>query len=231
MLLNSFNDFLSLYYPYFENYTANQKPPTLYSLLESYAKYNKDNRIPILNLASYGRNLLFNFDYNLIGEDKEKFEEMIINEFLERRIGAETFTSFYLHFKNKILENIDKYNLLFSSIEDYKITDGESIESTRDFSGNTLNNTTSSTTGKSKFNDTPQSELAYTQDERYLTNYTVTDTDGHASNSGTEKTTETYKSKKSINNQLENIIKFQNQYKNIYTIIFNDLNECFYQLA
>ena len=64
------------------------KPPTIYSILESIVNSNVDLNEPapevkIKDLAKAGRQTIFNFDYPLTSNiTKEKFETMILNHFL-----------------------------------------------------------------------------------------------------------------------------------------------------
>lgn len=69
-----------------------QKPPTLYTILESIVNPQVDLNEPaplvkIKDLAKEGRSTIFNFDYPLSSNiSKENFETMILNHFLQRRI-------------------------------------------------------------------------------------------------------------------------------------------------
>ena len=61
------------------------KPPTLYSVLNSIVNGDKDEDeyTKIKDLAKEGRSTIFNFDYPLTNNiTKEKFETMILNHFL-----------------------------------------------------------------------------------------------------------------------------------------------------
>ena len=75
-----------------------QKPPTLYEVLQSIVNGDKtedEEQVKIKDLAKYGRNTIFNFDYNLTDKvTKESFETTILNHYLDRRIGFETVTLF-----------------------------------------------------------------------------------------------------------------------------------------
>lgn len=252
MTINSYSEYLNFFYPYFENYMPTQKPPKLITLLKSYCMYELQADFNYKNLAEIGRTLLFDFEYNLKNEDKAKFEEMIINHFIMRRIGYETFTSFYLSFKNKILENVSKYDLLFSAIADYQIKSGEDFEYIKDneflenqknqnivqgLSEDRANNKTIT-----RYNDTPQGKMfPPVGDTQYLTNLTENDFNINSNNNSKSTSTENnnktgngkeiFKSKRSVQNQLDNILKFQEDYKSIYNVIYNDLDICFYQLV
>lgn len=65
----------------------NDKPPTLYSIMNSIANYQTDEKVKIRDLAKNTRSKIFNFDYPLDESvDKEQFECMILNHFIKRRI-------------------------------------------------------------------------------------------------------------------------------------------------
>lgn len=79
-----------MFYPFFPQNC--QKPPTIFSILETIVNPNVDLNDPapevnIKDLAKEGRSTIFNFDYPLSNYiEKEKFETMILNHFLMRRI-------------------------------------------------------------------------------------------------------------------------------------------------
>ena len=146
--------------------TYNQQPPTVYSILESIVNYEKEPKTKIKDLAKEGRTKIFDFDYpltNLI--TKEKFETMILNHFIMRRIGFETVTSFQIQLNVKLNEIMPKYNILFNSLDGWDLfNDGEIITKTFSESGNntennngentTTNNTTNNTTNDTTNNTT-----------------------------------------------------------------------------
>lgn len=107
------------------------KPPTLYSLLESIVNYGKDDKQKIKDLAKYGRSTIFDFDYPLSNYiNKEKFETMILNHFLMRRIGFETFTAFQIQLNVKLNEIMPVYNKMFDSLENWDLfSDGSDRKS------------------------------------------------------------------------------------------------------
>ena len=87
-------------------------PPTIYTILESIVNPDVDLNEPapevkIKDLAKAGRSTIFNFDYPLTSNiTKEKFETMILNHFLQRRIGFETVTAFRIQLDVKLNEII-----------------------------------------------------------------------------------------------------------------------------
>ena len=237
--------------------TMNEKPPTVYSLLESIVNYGKEDKTKIKNLASIGRTTFFDFDYPLSNKiEKEKFESMILNHFLMRRIGFDTLTAFKIQLDVKLNEIMPLYNKMFDSLDGWDIfNDGEVI--TRDLTDNrtvdntinTSNNLENSSNSKGnrisdrRYSDTPQNQLENLKDGNYVTdaNYDVEDntTEDKSNSKGTSES----KNKTKDDNILHETIKrsptdkiaiykeFQENLKSIYGMIFKDLECLFYQLV
>ena len=91
----------------------NPKPPTLYAIMNSIANYDAEEKTKIRNLAKATHEKIFDFDYPLSNKvDKEEFECQILNHFIMRRIGQETFTAFQLFLENKLNEILPYYNII-----------------------------------------------------------------------------------------------------------------------
>ena len=125
------------------------RPPTLYSILESIVNYGTDDKTKIKDLAKEGRGTIFNFTYPLSNKiSKEEFETNILNHFIERRIGFETVTMFRIKLNVKLNEIMPKYNKLFDSLDEWDLfKDGEIVEREQNFDG-TTNNLTNQTNEK-----------------------------------------------------------------------------------
>ena len=161
------------------------KPPTIYTILESIVNYGKDNQTKIKDLAKEGRGTIFNFDYPLTNNiSKEKFECMILNHFLMRRIGFETVTAFRIQLDVKLNEIMPLCNKMFDALENWNIfNDGEVTEKTgtdnRTINNtaetiNTLENestTNSSDTSDRRNSELPQNQLESLRDGSYVSNY------------------------------------------------------------
>ena len=81
------------------------KPPTIYSILNSIVNGDKDEEdyTKIKDLADEGRSTIFNFNYPLSAHiTKKDFECMILNHYMMRRIGFETVTAFRLQLNVKL---------------------------------------------------------------------------------------------------------------------------------
>lgn len=237
-------------------------PPTIYTILESIVNPEVDLNEPapevkIKDLAKAGRQIIFNFDYPLTSNiSKEKFETMILNHFLERRIGFETVTAFRIQLDVKLNEIMPLYNKMFNALENWEIfndgevttrtgTDNRTSQSTNNTSNELTNHSTTSTNDVSdrRNSELPQNQLEDLRNGSYVTNYNY-DTN---TNNGEDNSTSQGKSKAQNNGTDTNeynetitrspadkiaILKeMQENIKSIYTMIFKDLECLFYQLV
>ena len=226
----------------------NNKPPTLYSLLESIVNYGKKDKTKIRDLAKEGRTKIFDFDYPLTDKvDKATFETNILNHFLTRRIGQETFTAFQIQLEVKLNEIMPMYNSMFDVITDWNVIEEvergnrninkeDNSESTNNIE--TSSNTSTETTQDKRFSDLPQNQINNVKDGSYLTEYGF-DTNNSSSedsstSEGTSNTTATQ------NTEDVNILKKLNpdryfeyieKMQSVYTLIYKKLDCLFYQLV
>ena len=233
-----------------------EKPPTVYSILNSIVNGTKEPNeyTKIKDLAKEGRSTIFDFDYPLSSNvSSETFETMILNHYMMRRIGFDTVTAFKLQLNVKLNEIMPIYNKMFDSLENWDIfNDGEKqIRSgfdNRDSNSNSENinnlennsNTNTTTTSDNRSSDTPQNQLEDVKNGNYVTQYSY-DTN---INSGTDNSTSVGNSKTNSNTSEKNnyeetitrtpadkisILKdMQTNIKNIYTMIFDELDVLFY---
>lgn len=234
------------FYPYIPQ--MNEKPPTVYSLLESIVNYNNPEKKKIKDLAKYGRSTIFDFDYPLSDKiTKEDFECMILNKFLMRRIGFETLTAFKIQLNVKLNEIMPLYNKLIdllyeNSLGEISKRNGKDNRTVQNETSNELENisrTTHENISDRRGSDTPQNELSNIRNGTYVTEYHY-DTDNSenqdtsnsngSSNSNT-KDDNVYEETTSRINLVEIYTKLNEEIKNIYTMIFKDLDCLFYQLV
>ena len=216
------------------NLLFNQKPPTLYSLMDSMVNYDSDDKTKIKNLASECHEKIFDFYYPLSDKvNKDDFEVLILNRFLMRRIGYETFNAFQIALSVKLNEIMPTYNKMFDMLDGWDLfKDGEVINRQLKESGEGTNNNTVNLKNltKSRYAELPQNQLSDLEDGKYVTDYTIQDN----SNTGTNNNTSTQD-----NNVVETIsrtpsdkLKIYNEFienkNNIYTMIFKDLSCLFY---
>lgn len=237
------------------------KPPTIYTILESIVNPDVDlnesaPEVKIKDLAKEGRGTIFNFDYPLTDKiSKEKFECMILNHFLMRRIGFETVTAFRIQLDVKLNEIMPLYNKMFDALENWNIfNDGEITEKTGtdnriiNNTAETINKlqnestTNSSETSDRRNSELPQNQLELLRDGSYVSdyNYDQNNAESH-DNSTSNGSSNSSNNTKDDNNYHETITRtpadkiaiykeFQENLKSIYGMIFKDLECLFYQV-
>ena len=228
-------------------------PPTVYALLNSYVNFSKEEPEKIKDLAKLGRSMFFNFEYTLSNKiTKEQFETMILNHFLMRRIGYDTVTAFNIALSVKINEIMPKYNILFNALDGWEIfnsgetttrtmTDNTTSESESIVSTNSSNSNTSTNTTDNRFSNTPQNAIQDVQSGKYVSEYTYTNTNASSQDTGTSSSTadNSGEDNKTVNetitktpaDKIKVYTEFVKNYNNIFTMIFEDLDPLFYQIA
>lgn len=250
-MFNYANYYSPLFMPFIP--AMNEKPPTVYSLLESIVNYGKDEKTKIKDLAKYGRTTFFDFDYPLTENiTKEQFETMILNRFLMRRIGFDTLTAFKIQLNVKLNSIMPLYNKMFDALENWNIfNDGEreTKQGTDNrITSNTANNTltNNSTTQSSSISDRrnselPQDQLENLRDGSYVGVYNY-DTDtangqdssttqGSSTSNGTDNNTYNETITRSPSDKISIMKEMQENINSIYDMIFKDLDCLFYQLV
>lgn len=219
----------------------NPKPPTIYALLNSIVNFGKDEQLKITELAKNGRNKIFDFTYPLTNNiSKEDFECMILNHYMMRRIGFDTLTAFKLQLYVKLNEIMPLYNKLFDALENWDIfNDGEVIE--RDLTDNrTIDNTNkinskSDSTSDRRFSEMPQNQLENIEDGSYLTDYNLDKNNDNSETNGESTTKDDNIVKETIKRSPSDKIAIYKELienrNNIYSMIFKDLDNLFYQLV
>ena len=219
----------------------NQKPPTIYALLNSIVNFGKEEQVKISELAKNGRGTFFDFQYPLSKViNKEDFECMILNHYMMRRIGFDTLTAFKLQLNVKLNEIMPVYNKLFDALETWNIfQDGEITE--RDLSDNrTINNTNninseSESNSDRRFSEMPQNQLQNIADGTYLTDYNLDKNNDKSKTNGESNTKDDNIVKEIIKRSPADKINIYKQFieskNNIYSMIFKDLDNLFYQLV
>ena len=237
------------------------KPPTVYSLLESIVNYGTDDKTKIKDLAKAGRTTFFNFNYPLTDKiSREDFECMILNNFIDRRIGYETLTTFRIKLNVKLNEIMPVYNKMFEMLDGWDVfQDGEQttrvVSDTHNINSSgtnqaSTNTTTSSQTSSSNIkdirkSDTPQNELQDVRDGSYVTDYEYNTNNSQgtdsSSNSGTSSSSNSSQStntgnlqetvNKSPSDKLKIYTEFIEKRQHIYSMIFKELDCLFYQLV
>ena len=227
-----------MFYPMLPNDC--NKPPTIYSLLESIVNFEKDTPVKTSELAKNGRDKIFDFNYPLTSNiSKEDFEVMILNNYMMRRIGYETLTAFKIAMEVKLNSIMPIYNKMFDSLENWNLfTDGENITRTvtrGENSTTTSNSSLNSTTrDDNRYSDTPQGRLSDIEAGTYMTDYTLnqntSNSTGNSTDTNNKNGTETENITRTPGEKLELYKEFQNNIKSIYQLIFDELDDLFYSL-
>lgn len=228
------------------------KPPTIYSLLESIVNYGTDDKTKIKDLAKVGRTKIFDFDYPLTDKiSKEEFECMILNHYITRRIGFDTPTLFKIQLNVKLNEIMPRYNKMFDAIDGWDIfkdgekttrygTDNREINSTSNTENNLHNESNSENISDRRYSNTPQNELDNVRDGKYVTEYNydtnnaedTSDSNGTSQNTTNTNDDNTYNEiiEKTNANKIEILKEMQQEIKSIYSLIFKDLDDLFYSI-
>ena len=214
----------------------NSDPPTVYSLLKSYVNFANDEPVKVTDLAKAGRTAFFDFEYPLTNlVSKEDFECMILNHFIMRRIGYETVTAFKIALNVRLNEIMPTYNKLFEALDGWSLFDGESTSrSLTKFDNNQLvSDGTINDTSDRRFSNTPQNKISQVQDGSYVSEYNY-DQNSNASHN-TTATSATGTENETVTHTLADKIgvyeTFLKNKTHIYSMIFEDLEQLFYQVA
>lgn len=244
-------------YPFFNYIFASplfiptdNRPPSIYDILNAMANFDKpeNEQIEVSQLAEQMHTRVFDFNYPLSTKiNRNKFEIMILNKFLMRRIGFETFIAFKIQLNVKLNEIMPKYNKLFDALENWDLFNdgevtsrkGEDISQTQN--KNELTNTSTNNTeniSDRRYSDTPQNQLQNLRDGSYVTQYNYdTDTAKSNDNSNSQGKSNTDSNNKyweetsrSPADKIKIYQEMQDNINSIYTLIYNDLEDLFYSL-
>lgn len=181
--------------------------PRLYEIMQSLAGTPDGSTNPY-ELAATARALIFNFEYDLHQESKETFETNILEYFIMRRLGYETYTLWHIKFKNRILTILPKYNALFDyQAKAYSLIDedisgksytiehifGSTNTNTKNLSDALTHGLISESAGTldSRQSDTPQNNIDEVKSGEYLSNYNYDQSSNIVTNTGTDTTAHT----------------------------------------
>ena len=230
--------FYPLFFPFIP--ATNEKPVTIYSILNSYVNYDAETQTKISNLAKVGRSVIFDFDYTLSEQiTKEDFETQILNHYMMRRIGFETVTAFKIALNAKLNEILPTYNKLFDVLANWNLfNDGEEITRTYKSKVDTTSNVDSSgntsNTSDRRYSDTPQNKLENIKDGSYVSEYNYDTDDGYTqtntSTSGNNNIDDIEITKRSQHDKMNIYKEFLNEKNNIMKSIYNELDNLFYDI-
>lgn len=194
-----------------------KRPPLLFDIMNSIVNFGEDEKTKIVNLSSVARETIFDFEYPLSENvDKAEFETMILDRFIMRRIGYETYTAWKIALKVKMFEIMPYYNKLFDALGSWDIfKDGES--------GTRSKEVGATSEVDSRYSKVPQNEIEDIKDGTYMTDYTL----GQNKSDGTEN--ENYS--RDNNNKIDTYLKFIQNRDKTMSLLFEDLDSLFYGLV
>ena len=227
-------------------------PPELYNLLKAIA-FENDIETNLYNLPEKTHQFVFDFEYPLFEKvDKNKFETDILEYFIQRRIGFETYTVFKMQLRNKLNVIMPYYNKLFSFLDGWDLfNDGETIVHTANTIDNRVRNSNTDNTLKTSTQDNseqdlrnskyPQNQIEDLKDGSYVSdaNFNQFNSNGNSNSTGNTKYDETNnntnnlseETKRSPTDKLAIYNNFIQSKNNIMQKIYDELDVLFYQLV
>lgn len=221
----------------------NEKPPTIKAILESIVNYNNDNPVGLSHLAGLGHDKIFSFDYDLDESlfSKESFEINILNNFMERRIGFETIGAFKLKLQVKILEIIPQVNMMIKTYSELLNqglinktirTKSESNLYSKDTTGNSETNSEL----ENSFSDTPQNRINDIKSGSYASDFTYNKSINESNTSVEDLSSDDLSLREEVekingDEVLKSIKTLSKETKNIFTLVYDELEPLFYNLV
>ena len=172
------------------------------------------------------RRNIFDFDYPLSTEHKEAFETKFLRHYYFREIGLETVQLWKEFLQDKLILLSPYYNQLYESADlKYDILNNVDYSVSTEY-GSVVDSSGSSGT-KSKFSDTPQGGLTGLENDRYLTNATIS-TDSNSHNTAkTGQDIQTIKGKEGSASYASLVREYREVIINIDQMLIADLSDLF----
>lgn len=210
-------------------YMMNPIPPTLYSILNSIANYDNPTQTKIRDLARVTHSKVFDFDYELSDAlSKDEFEIEILNHYMKRRIGFETFTAFQLYLENKLKEILPYYNLMLDAFKDYNLfNNGEVINRVKSDTRNTTG--TSGSTGENRLSEYPLNELDDLTDGKYVSTQNTSEI--NSNNTTNDVGSENERIERSPVDKMSIYKAYLETRESVMAMIYKKLDILFYGLA
>lgn len=207
----------------------NPIPPTLYSILNSIANYDATEKTKIRDLARVTHSKVFDFDYELsTAINKDEFEIEILNHYMMRRIGFETFTAFQLYLENKLKEILPYYNLMLDAFKDYNLfNNGEVINRVKSDTRNTTG--TSGSTGENRLSEYPLDELSDLTDGKYVSTQNTSNI--NSNNTTNDVGSENERIERSPVDKMSIYKAYLETRESVMSMIYKKLDVLFYGLA
>lgn len=196
-----------------------------YAGLTESAGYNN-----IENVIKKALPKIFDFDFPIFDEDyRTVIETKIIKHYYTREISEETVGLWKLRLNTKMNEIMPYYNQLykawsvdFNPLYDTDITTEHTLD----------NESTQTTTGKStdRYSDTPQGSLQNIEDNTYLTNATIVDSNASGTSNSTDEYLEKITGKRGSMSYSKMLDEYRESLINIDSMIIVDLKDLFFKL-
>lgn len=207
----------------------NPIPPTLYSILNSIANYDQVEKTKIRDLARVTHDKVFDFDYDLSSAlNKDEFEIEILNHYMMRRIGFETFTAFQLYLENKLKEILPYYNLMLDAFKDYNLfNNGEVISRVKSDTRNTTGTSTSN--GENRLSEYPLDELDDLTDGKYVSTQNASNI--NSNNTTNDAGNENERIERSPVDKMSIYKSYLETRRSVMSMIYKELDILFYGLV
>ena len=196
-----------------------------YAGLTESAGYNN-----IENVIKKALPKIFDFDFPIYDEDYlTVIETKIIKHYYTREISEETVGLWKLRLNTKMNEIMPYYNQLykawsvdFNPLYDTDITTEHTLD----------NESTQTTTGKStdRFSDTPQGSLQNIENNTYLSNATIVDSNASGTSNSTDEYLEKITGKRGSMSYSKMLDEYRESLINIDSMIIVDLKDLFFKL-
>lgn len=196
-----------------------------YAGLTESAGYNN-----IENVIKKALPKIFDFDFPIFDEDyRTVIETKIIKHYYTREISEETVGLWKLRLNTKMNEIMPYYNQLykawsvdFNPLYDTDITTEHTLD----------NESTQTTTGKStdRFSDTPQGSLQNIENNTYLSNATIVDSNASGTSNSTDEYLEKISGKRGSMSYSKMLDEYRESLINIDSMIIVDLKDLFFKL-
>lgn len=176
---------------------------------------------------------IWDFDYPSFyeGDEKAKFEQKVIDHFYFRQIGQETVGRWLHYFRSRVREIMPRYIDMYNTVEIMRNVDDPfgNIDITETYESTNRGSSSSSSTssGVSKFADTPQGNINNL--DNYLTNANINNGDDESTSTSeaTQSHTITRKGNQGVNTYAHDIIEFRQSIIDVDMMIIDDLNDLF----
>lgn len=196
-----------------------------YAGLTESAGYNN-----IENVIKKALPKIFDFDFPIFDEEyRTVLETKIVKHYYTREISEETVGLWKLRLNTKLNEIMPYYNNLykawgvdFNPLYDTDITTEHTLD----------NESTQTTTGKStdRYSDTPQGSLQNIEDNTYLTNATIVDSNASGTSNSTDEYLEKITGKRGSMSYSKMLDEYRESLINIDSMIIVDLKDLFFKL-